>query len=98
MAEARRGSAGARRTSPARRRKAAARSERPDARAERSGPAANPCIEITPSLAEYEQLCRDLTKLRKLGAPSNTAAVLAAVHAAAGAKMRQGKRKKAGRR
>src|SRR5215467_5936014 len=28
----------------------------------------NPCIEITPTPAEYEQLCRDLTKLRAAGA------------------------------
>jgi hypothetical protein len=61
-------------------------------------PAANPHIEITPSVAQYEQLCRDLKKLRKLGAPSHTAAILAAVHAAAAGKMRHDKNKNAGRR
>lgn len=60
--------------------------------------AAHPHLEITPSPAEYEELCRDLGKLRKLGAPSNTAAILAAVHAAAAGKMPHGKRKNAGRR
>jgi hypothetical protein len=47
---------------------------------------AGPLIEITPTPEEYELLCSDLAKLRKLGAPSNTAAVLAAVSAAAGGK------------
>jgi hypothetical protein len=46
-------------------------------------PATNPRIEITPSVAQYRQLCRDLGKLRKLGAPTNTAAILDAVHVAA---------------
>jgi hypothetical protein len=47
-----------------------------------------PRIEITPTVAEYRQLCRDLTELRAQGAPSNTAAILAAVsHAATGAKV-----------
>lgn len=41
-----------------------------------------PCIEITPTPAEYEQLCRDLAALRKAGAASNTAAILQAVHIA----------------
>jgi hypothetical protein len=51
----------------------------------------NPRIEITPTLAEYEQLCRDLRKLREAGAISNTAAILAAVRAAAGGrKIRSG--------
>lgn len=58
----------------------------------------NPCIEITPTPEEYEQLCRDLARLRKLGAPSNTAAVLAAVGAAATGKLPGVKRKRAGRR
>lgn len=40
-------------------------------------------IEITPTVAEYEQLCRDLKKLRGRGAISNTAAILEAVRAAA---------------
>jgi hypothetical protein len=44
---------------------------------------ANPRIEITPSAAQYKQLCRDLAKLRKIGAPSHTAAIVEAVHAAA---------------
>lgn len=43
----------------------------------------NPCIEITPSPAEYRQLCRDLAALRNAGAESNTSAILAAVRAAA---------------
>lgn len=43
----------------------------------------NPCIEITPTPAEYEQLCRDLKALRSAGATSNTSAILAAVRAAA---------------
>lgn len=48
-----------------------------------------PRIEITPTVAEYRQLCRDLAKLREQGAPSNTTAILAAVsHAAANAKVR----------
>lgn len=47
-----------------------------------------PRIEITPTVAEYRELCRDLAELRAQGAPSNTAAILAAVsHAAAGAKV-----------
>lgn len=58
--------------------------------------AAGPLIEITPTAAEYEELCRDLGKLRKLGAPSNTAAVLAAVHTAAAGKKTQGKSKTPG--
>ncbi len=44
---------------------------------------ANPRIEITPSRAQYKQLCRDLAKLRKTGATSHTAAIVQAVHAAA---------------
>jgi hypothetical protein len=43
----------------------------------------NPCIEITPTPAQYEQLCRDLKKLRRLGAASNTAAIIEAVRGAA---------------
>lgn len=43
----------------------------------------NPQIEITPSRAEYEQLCRDLAILRKAGAASNTAAIVKAIHVAA---------------
>lgn len=49
--------------------------------------AANPRLEITPSADQYRQLCRDLKKLRKLGAPSHTEAIVAAVHAAAGGKL-----------
>lgn len=45
--------------------------------------ATNPRIEITPSAAQYKQLCRDLAKLRRTGAPSHTAAIVEAVHAAA---------------
>jgi hypothetical protein len=102
MSAARRSGAETGRPRQPRRPEAPARREPPAALAlaERAVPAANPQIEITPSVPEYEQLCRDLAKLRKLGAPSNTAAVLAAVHAAAGAKMGHGKRKTktAGRR
>jgi hypothetical protein len=47
-----------------------------------------PCVEITPSPSEYEQLCSDLQELRLSGAISNTAAILDAVRAAAvGSKM-----------
>ena len=46
-----------------------------------------PRLEITPSLAQYRQLLCDLKKLRKLGAPSHTAAILSAVHAAATGKL-----------
>lgn len=46
-------------------------------------PISNPLLEITPSPAEYDQLCRDLATLREAGAESNTAAVLAAVSLAA---------------
>jgi hypothetical protein len=41
-------------------------------------------IEITPTVEEYRQLCRDLGELRRQGAETNTAAILAAVRAAAG--------------
>lgn len=44
------------------------------------GKGRRPCIEITPTPAEYEQLCRDLAALREAGATSNTAAILQAVH------------------
>jgi hypothetical protein len=64
--------------------------------AARMAHAANPLIEITPTAEEYHQLCHDLAKLRKLGALSNTAAVLTAVHTAAGATVRHGKRKTPG--
>jgi len=43
----------------------------------------NPCIEITPTPAEYEQLCNDLKTLRSAGATSNTSAILEAVRVAA---------------
>jgi hypothetical protein len=42
-----------------------------------------PSIEITPSPEQYTQLCRDLAALRRAGAVSNTAAILAAVREAA---------------
>jgi hypothetical protein len=45
----------------------------------------NPRIEITPTVPQYRQLCRDLARLRSQGAPSNTAAILNAVHVAADA-------------
>jgi hypothetical protein len=59
---------------------------------------ANPRIEITPTAAQYEQLCRDLKALRKSGAPSHTAAILQAVHAAAQGHMLGGDRERAGQR
>lgn len=49
----------------------------------RAQSATSPIIEITPTPEEYKQLSRDLTALRRKGASSNTAAVLAAVHVAA---------------
>lgn len=52
--------------------------------------AANPHLEITPTEAQYTQLCRDLKKLRKLGAPSHTAAIVAAVHSAAAGRLGHG--------
>ncbi len=65
----------------------------------RATPIVGPVIEITPSPNEYDQLVRDLARLREHGAPSNTAAVVAAVHAAAYRKMpHRAKNKKAGRR
>jgi hypothetical protein len=36
----------------------------------------NPRIEITPSTGEYEQLCRDLKRLRDAAAISDTSAIL----------------------
>ena len=58
-----------------------------------------PRIEITPTVAEYRQLCRDLAELRAQGAPSNTAAILAAVsHAAGGARVEAGSQKNASKR
>jgi hypothetical protein len=63
----------------------------------RVAPIVGPVIEITPSPDEYNQLVRDLARLREYGAPSNTAAVVAAVHAAS-RKMPHGKHEKAGRR
>lgn len=66
--------------------------------AERKPGVANPRLEITPSLAQYEQLCRDLKKLRKLGAPSHTAAIVSAVHAAAAGKFGGGRHEIAGQR
>ena len=65
---------------------------------ERQAKAANPRIEITPSVAQYEQLCRDLAALREAGAPSNTAAIIGAVHAAVKAPMLGAVRGSAGRR
>jgi hypothetical protein len=40
-------------------------------------------IVITPSEAQYRQLCRDLEVLRRDGAESNTAAILDAVRSVA---------------
>lgn len=58
----------------------------------------NPCIEITPTPLEYDQLCRDLAKLRRAGAFSNTDAILGAVRAAAAEGRMASNRKAAGRR
>lgn len=63
-----------------------------------AGQPSNPRLEITPTLSEYRQLCRDLRKLRKLGAPSHTQAIVSAVHAAASANLASGERQGAGRR
>jgi len=49
----------------------------------RVGPPPDPRIEITPTPAQYRQLCHDLAALRGAGAASNTAALLAAVRDAA---------------
>lgn len=57
---------------------------RPGVRAARAV-AVNPRIEITPTEAQYEQLCSDLKKLRRAGAISNTVAIIEAVRVAAGA-------------
>jgi len=46
-------------------------------------PTGNPRIEITPTPAEFRQLCRDLGALRRAGAISNTAAIVEAVRRAA---------------
>jgi hypothetical protein len=54
----------------------------------------NPCIEITPTPAEYEQLCRDLKTLRSAGAMSNTSAILEAVRVAAKGHMLNGDQSK----
>ena len=70
---------------------------RPGALAARAA-AAHPRIEITPSVTQYAQLCRDLKKLRKLGAPSHTAAIVAAVHAAAAGKLGHERNENAGQR
>ncbi len=51
--------------------------------------APGPRIEITPTGAQYEQLCRDLAALREAGAPSNTAAIVDAVRTAAQTSYRQ---------
>lgn len=40
-------------------------------------------IEITPSAAEYRQLCKDLGELRRRGAETNTAAIVKAIRVAA---------------
>jgi hypothetical protein len=61
-------------------------------------PVVGPVIEITPTPDEYDQLVHDLARLREHGAASNTAAVVAAVHAAARDRMRHGKHENAGRR
>jgi hypothetical protein len=61
--------------------------------------ASHPTIEITPTVEQYEQLCRDLSKLRQAGALSNTAAIVDALHHAAGrGKVGGARTKKAGRR
>lgn len=65
----------------------------------RKAPIVVSVIEITPSPAEYDQLLRDLARLRELGATSNTAAVVEAVRAASDAKIRpEATTEKAGRR
>lgn len=66
--------------------------------AKSNSPTPGPCIEITPTPNEYKQLCLDLEKLRRLGALSNTEAILAAVRSAAINGKIDGQPKKAGRR
>lgn len=61
-------------------------------------PVAGPVIEITPTPDEYDQLVHDLARLREHGAPSNTAAVVEAVHAVARDRMGHEKNENAGRR
>jgi hypothetical protein len=53
-----------------------------------------PHLEITPSPDDYDQLCRDLAALRAAGAPSNTAAVIEAVHLVAGWEYNSGEESK----
>lgn len=53
----------------------------------RAVPLVGPVIEITPTPEEYDQLVGDLARLRERGAPSNTAAVVEAVHAVAGGRI-----------
>ena len=65
---------------------------------DRMARASNPRLEITPTAAQYEQLCRDLKKLRKLGAPSHTAAIVGAVHAAAAGRLGHDQHENAGQR
>jgi hypothetical protein len=43
----------------------------------------DPVIEITPTPAQYRELCRDLEALRTAGASSNTIAIVEAVRVAA---------------
>ena len=40
-------------------------------------------LEITPTHSQYKQLCDDLRELRRLGAETNTAAIINAVRDAA---------------
>jgi hypothetical protein len=64
----------------------------------RAAAVSGPRLEITPSEAQYEQLCRDLATLRKSGAPSHTAAIIQAVHAAAAGNLGRDGDESAGRR
>jgi hypothetical protein len=88
----RRGQDGGKTHAPRRRGAAAKPRALPAAGSQRQSSAANPRIEITPTVAQYQQLCRDLKALRKSGAPSHTAAILEAVHAAAQGHMLGGDR------
>jgi hypothetical protein len=51
-----------------------------------------PCLEITPDTDQYEQLVGDLKLLRRLGAASNTDAIVEAVHQHAARKRGRPKR------
>jgi hypothetical protein len=83
MMDRRRANTGTRRTGKGRQRGSGDRRQPPAAVIGRAPITEGPRIEITPSKTEYERLCRDLKKLRHLGATSNTEAIIDAVRDAA---------------